>query len=97
MNAPAILPLALVNGSGLTLALLIMVGLGVGVIVVVVLAVVAACRSGSGGRKARLEETRLIQETHEGMMDLGKRIETLETLLLDHSRSTKEDTSHDRA
>ena len=77
--------------------LLVAAGLAVAVVLVVILAIVGACRSGGGDRKARVAETRLIQEMHEGMMDLTKRVESLETLLLEHSRGKTEEARHDQS
>ncbi len=45
--------------------------------------------SGGSGRQreeVRTEETRLIQEIHQGLLKMEERIEALETILLDPSR-----------
>jgi len=57
--------------------------------VIVFLAVLAAIvwfltRIGGGGnRQAQAEETRLMQELHEGLEKMEERIEALETILLE--------------
>ncbi|MBN1517634.1 hypothetical protein JXA32_13810 [Candidatus Sumerlaeota bacterium] len=42
----------------------------------------------SGGKNAKLseDETRLIQELHQGLLRMEKRIEALETILLEDKR-----------
>ena len=50
----------------------------------------------SGDRKGRdaeiqAEETRLIQELHQGFLRMEDRIETLETILLDHDRPERKE------
>ncbi len=40
--------------------------------------------------QTRAEETRLIQEVHQGLMKMEERIEALETILLDRDRKEEE-------
>ena len=35
-------------------------------------------------RKAQADEARLIQELYQGLLDMEKRVESLETILMDH-------------
>ena len=55
------------------------------IIGVVLLAMVKTLRSGPSGadKEHQAEETGLIQELHQGLVRMEKRIETLETLLFD--------------
>jgi len=46
-------------------------------------------RGGSTGKKLSADETRLIQEIHNGLMRMEERIEALETLLLDRAQKEK--------
>jgi len=47
----------------------------------------------SRGRGTAAEETRLIQELHQGMEKLEKRIESLETLIIEQEADHKESKS----
>jgi len=49
------------------------------------LAALKIWRGGSAGKKSSAEETRLIQEIHNGLMRMEERIEALETILLDRT------------
>jgi phage shock protein B len=42
--------------------------------------------SSHGSRHNRAEETKLIQEIHQGLSEMEKRVEALETILLDAQR-----------
>ncbi len=51
-------------------------------------------RAGKGGRskgsaKLHADETRLIQEIHHGLVKMERRVESLETLLLDTERTKR--------
>ena len=46
--------------------------------------------SKSGGGRTSSEETRIMQEIHHGLSNLEKRVEALETLLLDRARMERE-------
>ncbi len=48
-------------------------------------------KKGRGIGPANPDETRLIQELHQGFNDLEKRVESLETILLERSRSRKKE------
>lgn len=53
-----------------------------------------------GGRSKRskqsdVDETRLIQEVHHGLMKMQKRVESLETLMLDEERTREEQFDRD--
>jgi len=41
------------------------------------------------------DETRIIQEIHHGIMKMDKRVEALETLVLDHDRSKEKQFDRD--
>lgn len=43
------------------------------------------------GREAQKEETRLMQELHEGLLRMEQRIEALETIILDPSRKERQE------
>lgn len=56
--------------------------------------VVALARSRHGpvrakGGETQMDETRIIQELHEGLLRMEKRIEALETILLERERKEK--------
>lgn len=51
-------------------------------------------RAGKGGgskgsAKVHADETRLIQEIHQGLVKMERRVESLETLLLDEDRTKR--------
>ncbi len=53
---------------------------------------IASAFRGSGSKKSRkldADETRLIQEIHHGLGKMEKRVESLETLLLDDERAKR--------
>ena len=47
-------------------------------------------QSSKEGKKVSADETRIMQEIYQGLSDLEKRVESLETLLLDRARSERE-------
>ncbi len=51
--------------------------------------IAAIFRLGRGRQPESVNETRLIQEMHRGLGTLEKRIESLETLILEHDRQEK--------
>ena len=77
-----------------------MVGIGIleliilGVIVIPVVAVIgfllvaglAVLRGGGKSRRSNPDEARLIQEIHRGLDKMEKRIESLETIVLDQTK-----------
>jgi phage shock protein B len=46
-------------------------------------------------RQSDSDETRLIQEVHHGLMKMQKRVESLETLMLDDERTREEQFDRD--
>ena len=46
--------------------------------------------SSKKGRQMHSDEARIMQEIHQGLVDLERRVESLETLLLDRARAEKE-------
>lgn len=76
---------AIITTSGfVAIMILITVGLMVSMII----------RASKGGRKQssgeEVEETRLIQEVHNGLLKMEKRVESLETLLIERDRDRQE-------
>lgn len=74
-------------------ALAILLIFGFPIIVVIGFFVIWALKVARGGKEElQEEETRIIQEIHQGLTRMEERIETLETLLLDpeRDRSRKE-------
>jgi len=65
----------------LGVTLLLLVGLSVACGTLVILALLL--RNGGQRRSATGEETRMIQQMHQGLSKLEKRIESLETILLE--------------
>ena len=51
--------------------------------------IAAIFRLGRGREPGAGNETRMIQEMHRGLESLERRIESLETLILEHDRHTK--------
>ena len=45
-----------------------------------------------GSSRSEADETRMIQEIYQGMNELTRRIETLETVLLEKSRKREDNT-----
>jgi phage shock protein B len=60
-------------------------------VVAIVIALGVRLVKGSKEREVQGEEGRIIQEIHQGMLHLEKRIETLETILLDRSREGRKE------
>ena len=62
---------------------LVLIAAGVAAIII---ALVFKLFKGSGGGGSRAEDTRTMQEIYEGLSRLERRIEALETILLDRIR-----------
>jgi phage shock protein B len=83
-------------GAGVLAILLIF---GFPIVVVMGFFLIWALKIAKGGKdELAAEETRIIQEIHQGLKKMEERIETLETILLDHgpdkgSASRKESAS----
>ena len=65
----------------------------------ILLAMLKILRSGSSRAEGELraEETRLIQEIHEGLVRMEERVEALETLLLDRDERAREAADEEKA
>lgn len=71
------------------LVILMVFGIGLVVVIgVILIAVINALRRGRTAEDRRLdeEETRMMQEIYQGLEKMEKRVEALETLLLDRER-----------
>lgn len=60
---------------------------------IMVYLIIKASKGGGGqsGSPSEAEETRMIQEIYHGLTKMQKRIETLETLVLDDDRSKRDE------
>lgn len=60
---------------------------------IMVYLIIKASKGGGGrsGTPSEEEETRMIQEIYHGLSKMHKRVEALETLLLDHERQKKDE------
>ncbi len=68
----------------LAIAIILTIAFSIGIII-------RSAKSGSSKRSggSEADETRLIQEIHQGLVKMESRIESLETLLLDSERSKR--------
>jgi len=71
-------------GGFVAVAVILTIAFSIGIII-------RSTRSGSSKRSggSEADETRLIQEIHQGLVKMESRIESLETLLLDSERSKR--------
>jgi len=60
-------------------------------IAAIVVAIGVRLFRGAGARASQAEDARVVQEIYQGLSRLEKRIETLETILLDRKRGGQEE------
>ncbi|MBE7560286.1 hypothetical protein HS125_15635 [bacterium] len=72
------------------LIVLCMMALAIPIVGCIAWMVVASSRARHGGGRASGEEARLVQDLNRGFSQLEKRIESLETILLDRVEKGKE-------
>lgn len=77
--------------AGITVFGIIIIILGVGFLVVMALILFTILRLFRGRRRSSFDadETRMMQEIHQGLEKMEKRVDTLETLLLEQERKDK--------
>jgi len=78
-------------GIGMIELLLVLIIVGIPLVAVIVGIVVLAMivlkgESKRQGKKVQADETRMMQEIHHGLSQMEKRVETLETILMDRAR-----------
>ncbi|MCG8566088.1 MAG: phage shock protein B [Desulfobacterales bacterium] len=74
-------------------ALLLLIALGV-----IIIGIIRTAKSGGSPKvsaKTRSEETQMIQEIYNGLNRMEKRVEALETILMDRSGANQGGTAHD--